>query len=444
MVTYFGKQIRIPVLLVASYFFYYTQEPDCVLLLFGITTCSYVSVLLFENKICNKFKVLSLSVLIHLGMLGFYKYYGFGTENLKLIGLELPHLDVVLPIGISFYVFQSLSYLFDVYYKAIPAEKNFFRYALFIAFFPQLVAGPIMKARNFIPQINNPDFRINREDIYVGIKSITIGLFLKLVIADNLAFYTHSINYPMFMNRHSLNLLFLSYGYGAQILCDFAGYSFLAIGSSRLLGFKLMMNFSYPFLATGINDFWKRWHISLTNWFKDYVFLRVVMSRAFRGKIYVGMMLTFLLSGLWHGASWSFVIWGGLHGLLCVIEHKLFSMLKIKSPKGILKVILWFMTLNFVCFAFVLFALSEWEHVPDYFNAMLFSNWEKPLLLPRIGDLSFYISLVALYHVFHALKEMFPKSFLNHRVTEVLLLSFLMVMTINLWGESRDFIYFRF
>jgi alginate O-acetyltransferase complex protein AlgI len=443
LVVYIVPKQRNLLLLIASYYFYATQQANFVLLLFFVSITSYTGAIAYQKWPHKKKHILLLSIFLHLSLLVFYKYYDFGCDNLILVGLKLPELDILLPIGISFYTFQSMSYLIDCYYKAVPIERNIIRHLLYIAFFPQLVAGPIVKARHFLPQLKNKTLKLNSQDVYFAIKCIVIGVFLKIVIADNLAFYTSSMQYPMYEYRHSLNLLVLCYAFMVQIFCDFGGYSLVAIGSARLLGFHLPQNFNYPFSAVGFNDFWRRWHITLTSWFKDYVFLRIAMRPKKKSEMYYAILITFLLSGLWHGANWCFVIWGGLHGLFCIFEQLVFSKLKIRKPSGLFKVFWWFLCITLICIVSLFFYHSDVSQVKAYLIAMTITNWDQPLLLPRLGDIFFYLSFIALYHIFPIIRRNIKRSEIILNL-EIIILTILILLSLNLWGESHEFIYFRF
>ncbi len=442
-VVYILPNFRNILLLIASYYFYATQQLDFVVLLFLISMTSYCGAIAYEKWENKKRLILFSSVFLHLLVLAFYKYYEFGYENLALIGVELPKLDLLLPIGISFFTFQSMSYLIDCYYKAIPVERNLINHLLYIAFFPQLIAGPIVKARHLLPQLKRLEIKVTSDDVYAAVKYIIIGVFLKIVIADNLAFFTVSMQYPMYEYRHSLNLLVLCYAFMVQIFCDFGGYSLVAIGSARMLGIHLPTNFNYPFNAIGFNDFWRRWHITLTNWFKDYVFLRIAMRPRSKFEIYYAILITFLLSGLWHGANWCFVIWGGLHGLFCIVEQFFFNKFKIKKPEVLFKVVWWFISINLICIVSLFFFHTDLNQVKGYLYAMVFINWNQPLLLARLGDITFYLSFIVLYHIFPLLQSRLKKSPYYISI-EMVLLSILVLLTLNMWGESQDFIYFRF
>lgn len=322
------KKTRYIWLLFASYYFYMSWNAKYALLIALSTGITWVSGLLLEkaSSIRQKKWTVALSFLSNLGILFFFKYFDFAINNLNRIlshmGLELINnpFDIVLPVGISFYTFQALSYTMDVYRGEIAAEKNPLRYALFVSFFPQLVAGPIERSENLLSQLKEIDHKkvFHYESIVSGLYMMIWGLFQKMVIADRISIMVDHV----FENAYAygtFELFLAALGFAIQIYCDFNGYSTIAIGAARVMGFSLMDNFNTPYFATSISDFWHRWHISLSTWFRDYLYIPLGGNRCSKLKKYRNIMITFLTSGLWHGASWSFVVWGGLHGLYQII-----------------------------------------------------------------------------------------------------------------------------
>ena len=255
----------------------------------------------------------------------FFKYFNFINEQifelLSLIGLryELQGLNWVIPIGISFFTFQALGYLFDVYYKRIAAEKDFFTYALFISFFPSIVAGPINKASLVIPQLKAMRPYFDYEKVVVGLKMLLWGMFMKVVVADRVALYADTV-LPAYQHYTGVTCFVASLMYTIQIYADFAGYSLMAIGVGKVLGFELTENFKRPYFAVSVTDFWRRWHISLSTWLKDYVYIPLGGSRCSKLRNYWNIFVTFLVSGIWHGANWTFIVWGMWHGIAQIIE----------------------------------------------------------------------------------------------------------------------------
>lgn len=312
-------------LLIASYYFYMNWEPVFALLILFTSVTTWLLALKIipgdndTSKRKNRLAV-TICLILNFGILFIFKYADFFGSIVNSIfstlhiGMEVPALGLLLPVGISFYTFQAIGYIIDVYRGTISAERNFIRYALFVSFFPQLVAGPIERAKNLLPQ-----FRITHHfsspDIIYGFRLMLTGYFMKLCVADNLSPYVDAVYSNL--NHHSgLSILLATFFFTFQILCDFGGYSLIAIGSARCMGFKLMQNFRQPYYATSIRDFWHRWHISLSTWFTDYLYIPLGGNRVSRAKHYRNLFLTFVVSGLWHGANSTFLVWGAYHGLL--------------------------------------------------------------------------------------------------------------------------------
>ena len=323
------KAWRWVLLLIGSYFFYMNWNAYYAILMMVSTGITYASGLLLSNTDSKGRKklILAISLISNLGILFVFKYYGFFRENMEAlaellkVGNAFPELNILLPVGISFYTFQALSYSLDVYYDKIKPERHFGIYALYVSFFPQLVAGPIERSTNLIPQLEkSKDF--DYSNFRRGLALIAFGLFKKMVIADRLSVLVNTIyNDPESFTGVSLYIATLFFAF--QIYCDFSGYSDIAIGSARVLGIDLMKNFDRPYFAKSIGEFWQRWHISLSTWFRDYLYIPLGGNRAGRFRVFINLMITFLVSGLWHGASWNFVIWGGLHGFYLIIERLL-------------------------------------------------------------------------------------------------------------------------
>jgi alginate O-acetyltransferase complex protein AlgI len=308
-------------LLVSSYVFYGWVHPWFLLLIFGSTVADYWAARGMDAQPARKRLWLALSLVVNLGMLGFFKYFNFFAANVQTalawmhFDVPLAALQVVLPVGISFYTFQELSYTIEVYRGTLPARKNFLDFATFVCFFPQLVAGPIERASRLLPQVEQPRTFLwphARDAMFL----IVWGYFQKLVVADNAGIIANKV---FSLQEPGFWVLWAGvFAFGIQIYADFSAYSDIARGVARWLGFDLMRNFNHPYLATGPADFWRRWHISLSSWFRDYVYIPLGGSRHGRFIEYRNIMVTFLLSGFWHGASWNYVLWGAYHGGLLV------------------------------------------------------------------------------------------------------------------------------
>lgn len=313
-------------LLAASYFFYMCWNVKYALLMLFSTAVTYISGLLLDrihqmqwekNKIeIGRKCCVAGSFILNLAVLFGFKYFDFAVRNINSvmnifhIEFNVPKFDVLLPVGISFYTFQALSYTMDIYRKRICAEKNFFRYALFVSFFPQLVAGPIERSQNLLTQLRTPA-RFDAKKAEWGLLTMAYGLFLKIVVADNIGFVVDTM-FEETSEHTGMALLTANILFAFQIYGDFQGYTQLAIGSALVLGVHINENFNTPYLAASVKDFWRRWHISLTSWFTDYLYVPLGGNRKGKLRKQINTMIVFLCSGLWHGAAWHFVIWGGL------------------------------------------------------------------------------------------------------------------------------------
>ena len=327
------KRVKYLWLLISSYYFYMSWNARYALLLLFSTAITYLSGLLLDRvkrtawedkkKVRYKKLIVFASVSLSLLLLFCFKYANFagGLTNRVLAvlhtGVKVPRFDIVLPVGISFYTFQALGYMIDVYREEIYAEKNFFRYALFVSFFPQLVAGPIERSKNLLKQLSTPvGFSYDRAKD--GVYLMLWGYFLKIVIADRIALFVDTV-YGDYMKFGGWYLIVATVLFAFQIYCDFCGYSTIAMGAARVLGISLMENFDVPYLSVSVSDFWRRWHISLTSWFRDYLYIPLGGNRKGKLRKYVNKMIVFMVSGLWHGSSLAYVLWGGMNGLYQVI-----------------------------------------------------------------------------------------------------------------------------
>ncbi len=318
-----GRQARKVLLLGASYYFYACWDWRFLALLIAAIAGTYLVALGLDwtrNSRTRRKGLLWAGLVLNLGVLGFFKYCNFFCESLRAIlsplGVQLGTLSLVLPIGISFYVFQMLSYLIDVYRGRLEPCRSLLDFALFVAFFPKLVAGPIVRAADFLPQLQS-DVPMSWHDAFLGFRQFTIGLFKKVFIADRLTvFVDYVFAHAGGFDAGSTWLAVLAYG--VQIYCDFSGYSDMAIGSARIMGYRLPANFDAPYLATSITDFWHRWHITLSTWLRDYLYIPLGGNRKGEWRTYLNLLITMVLGGLWHGASWTFVCWGALHGCALV------------------------------------------------------------------------------------------------------------------------------
>lgn len=356
-------QRRWLLLLLASCYFYMAFVPVYILILgFTIVIDYFAGIWIEKAPIKNKKSFLILSLIANIGILVFFKYFNFLNYNLTFLlhgfgdNNPLPYLSILLPIGLSFHTFQAMSYTIEVYRGNQKAEKHFGIYALYVMFYPQLVAGPIERPQNILHQFKEKhDF--NYENVTYGLKLAAWGLFKKVVIADRLSIVVDAV-YQNPHNYNSFSLILATVFFAFQIYCDFSGYSDMAIGIARVMGFKLMTNFNKPYQAKNMNEFWQRWHISLSTWFRDYLYIPLGGNRVAIPRWYFNLFIVFLISGLWHGANWTFIIWGALHGF-----YLIFALITKKTREKINKLFLWdkipflatFTTFVLTAFAWIFF-----------------------------------------------------------------------------------------
>lgn len=348
-------------LIAISYGLYIKWEPVYALVLLGVTAITYLAALKIERDQAYGRKKYIAFVGITLAALPLivFKYYNFLTQTFETImgevgiSIGLPGLNWAMPLGISFFTLQAIGYLADVYLQRIKAEHNWWDYMLFVSFLPQIASGPISKAADLLPQIKNQR-TFNYAQVVQGLKWLLWGMFMKVVVADRLGLNVNDA-YIHLNTNGGFTLLMASICYSLQLYCDFAGYSFMAVGVGELLGFELINNFRRPYFSQSITEFWHRWHISLSLWLKDYIYIPLGGSRCSKAKNYWNIMVTFLVSGLWHGANWTFVVWGGLHGMFQVIE-KMLGLNKRKST-GIVRITRIMITFFLANFAWIFFRM---------------------------------------------------------------------------------------
>ena len=359
--------------LLGSYLFYGWWDWRFLAIVLFTTVLDYSLGILIENEndAKKKSRLVFISVLSNLGFLGFFKYFNFFTDSLinglKSLGVESSwhSLHIILPIGISFYTFQSMSYTIDVYRKEIRAERDFWRYATFVSFFPQLVAGPIVRARTFLPQFQSGDKVFSWERFIEGLAQVLWGFFKKVAIADSIAPYVDQI-FAFPSNFSSISVIIGIIFYAFQIYCDFSGYSNIACGLAQMLGFDFPWNFRTPYFSKNFSEFWTRWHISLSSWLRDYLYISLGGNRGGKLMTYRNNMLTMLIGGLWHGANWTFVFWGFLHGSYLILQRVIAPTLtKIESalrfPKWFISAYSMLFVFLLTCFAWVFFRAKDFS-----------------------------------------------------------------------------------
>lgn len=386
------RKVRYIWLLAVSYVFYGAWNVKYLALLFGITFATYFCGFMIDKiaesdrdgaqKAVRKKIILTFGIVVNIGLLVYFKYMDFFAYNIyrvfNVLGIQIPeyHFDILLPVGISFITFQALGYAIDVYRGRIKAEKNLLKYALFVSFFPQLVAGPIERSENLLKQIQNVHLqkRIDYEKFTNGFVLMLYGYFQKVFVADKAAVLVNTV-FAAPEQYTTVELVLGAIAFSIQIYCDFGGYSNIAIGSAQVLGFEMMENFNTPYFATSIQDFWRRWHISLSSWFKDYVYIPLGGNRCGKVRRYFNLMVTFLVSGLWHGAQMTYVVWGGLHGLLQIVEKEAGELwkktgIKVKTEVFSYKVLKMLMTYVVVTIAWIFFRADNLTIAITYIRQM--------------------------------------------------------------------------
>jgi alginate O-acetyltransferase complex protein AlgI len=370
------------VLLGAGYYFYACWSSKFLLLLILSTVVDFGCGILVDRATGTPMRraVVVLSMAINLGVLGYFKYYNFFAESLHGVlaraGLSIPlrHIEIALPIGISFYTFQSMSYVIDVYRREIKPTRNLFQFALFVSFFPHLVAGPIMRATTLLPQVA-AQRRFNLQRFYEGAFLIFWGMVEKVVVADNLAVVVNDL-FGRWTTLDGGLVLLAIYAFAFQILGDFSGYTNMARGVAKCLGFELPLNFNLPYFATSPTEFWSRWHISLSRWLRDYLYIPLGGNRFGTVRTYRNLLVTMILGGLWHGAQWTFVIWGLYHGLLLVLHRLARPWLERVKPLDAIDRACWtglriVVTFHLVCFGWLIFRAGSLEQAVGMLTAVV-------------------------------------------------------------------------
>ena len=442
-------------LLIASYLFYAAWNPPFVILLWISTMVDWhVAKRMFVEEGKHRRKMLlTISILVNLGLLGYFKYGGFLLENFVVlaaaagIDYQAPDWNIILPVGISFYTFQTMAYSLDIYLKRAEPSKSFLDFALFVTFFPQLVAGPIVRPTHLLPQFAIPRVA-TRTQLYWGLGLMTIGLFQKIVVADGLLAPVADAAFGAEGMLHPLDAWLGTLAFSGQIFSDFAGYSTTAIGIALTLGFGLPDNFRFPYAAIGFSDFWRRWHISLSSWLRDYLYVPLGGNRKGNLRTYANLMTTMLLGGLWHGASWTFVVWGGLHGLYLAAERWLsarFGDREVWSKIGA-RVFLAVLTYFLVNITWVFFRAETFETAWRMIITMLTFQTDGDKVLPTIFVLQtvITISILLMVHWFMRERQLADVIGRLNRVVIGLVWGIMLMLIIITQGGSDAFIYFQF
>ncbi len=452
-------------LLVASCVFYMAFIPAYILILLFTILIDYVAGIMIEKAtLVHKKNFLILSIIANLGMLAFFKYFNFFIENINhlLLGFhitthEITYLNIILPIGLSFHTFQAMSYTIEVYKGNQKAERHLGIYALYVMFYPQLVAGPIERPQNLLQQFKEPH-QFNSENLLTGLRLMLWGFFKKLVIADRLAIYVNTVyNHPS--SYHYLNLIIATLFFTIQIYCDFSGYSDIAIGAAKTMGFHLMTNFNRPYFSKNIQEFWRRWHISLSTWFKDYLYITLGGNRVNISRVYFNLALVFLISGFWHGANWTFIMWGALHTiytLIYLIIQKRTSIHQNKTNHWIRNLFTTLFTFIVVAFAWIFFrannihqAITIVMHIFTFYNDVKFKLivFDAEISNAEFGIISTTICVLMIVLMFAVEKKYKPAliEFNKASWADILFCSSVLLLVIIL-GVYNDnsFIYFQF
>lgn len=456
------QQYRWLLLLVASCVFYMFFIPYYILILFVTILIDYFAGIWIARTEGRRRKIyLWLSIISTCLVLFVFKYYNFFIDNFNdlmlLLGwnYSMDALAIILPIGLSFHTFQSLSYVIEVYRGNQKPEHHFGIYALYVMFYPQLVAGPIERPQNILHQFYEKH-KLNYADVSAGVKLMIWGLFKKVVIADNIATMVEAV----YSNPDEASwfwLLMTTYLFAIQIYCDFSGYSDMAIGAARVMGFRLMENFNTPYIATTIKDFWARWHISLSTWFRDYVYIPLGGNRVSKWKMNRNLFFVFALSGFWHGANWTFIIWGALHGGYLVIENILrqFQWFKnyISSKKFLVRFFASFVIFQLVAVGWIFFRAATLEDAITILRRIIFLEGpglqliSEFMMMGSIG-LAFKFLFVLAFIAVDPFLHRFTRGVYDERTTSIMRLSLYamlaaMIILLGFWGEV-EFIYFQF
>jgi len=440
------------ILLISSIFFYSWGEPRAVMVMISSTIIDFTCGIIIGN---GKRKLgLTISIISNISLLAFFKYFNFALENLHLfakgIGIENSifesSLEVALPIGISFYTFQTMSYSIDVYRGSVKANRNFIDFATYVTMFPQLIAGPIVRYLDISKQLDKREISFN--NLLIGSERFIIGLFKKVLLANTFAAIADSIINEGVINLSTANAWLAIIAYAFQIFFDFSGYSDMAIGLGKIFGFDFLENFNSPYISKSIREFWRRWHISLSTWFRDYVYISLGGNQKGKIRTYINLFIVFFVTGLWHGASWNFVIWGLFHGLFIILERAgLDSKLeKLWSPLQYMYCLL------VVLVGWVFFRIETLGGAMTYLNKMF---------IPTNGDISinsyinfFHFNLKTLFFVILATLTSTPffshvkQLFFKHNLSSLYYISLIFLFIISLVylgaGSYNPFIYFRF
>ena len=456
-------------LLIASYYFYMCWKAEYILLIIFCTVINYFAALLIDRE-TNQTKrkwILAIDLIISFGVLFVYKYLGFMTQNINAMiqafhgRFHIPTFELLLPVGISFFTFQTLSYTIDVFQKKTKVERHLGIFALYVSFFPQLVAGPIERSENLLPQFRKLQ-RFDAARTVSGLRMILWGLFKKVVIADRLAVIVDQV-YNNVYQYNSFAFVVATVAFAFQIFCDFSGYSDIAVGSARIMGFDLMRNFDRPYFSKSTGEFWRRWHISLSSWFRDYLYIPLGGSRKGKARYYFNNMLTFAASGLWHGADWTFVTWGLLNGVYTSLgraftgaKAKVRGVFHLTRPNTIHKIIQILITFSLICFSWIFFRANSIHDALYIVTNLLPDQWSAAALTGSLQGLAtpfqawsafgFVLVMEIVHYVQRNRVNPIRKFYDHHRAFRYAcyLFLFISILMFGVTGNETAFIYFQF
>ena len=456
-----NRKIQNLIVVIASYVFYGWWDWRFLMLIAFTSACSYASGLLlerFEGQRKRQKMVSAANIVLNLGILGLFKYYNFFVDNLELLfsamgfHLDMMTMSIILPVGISFYTFQALSYTIDIYQKKLPATHDIIEFFAFISFFPQLVAGPIERATNLLPQFQK-ERKFDYAKAVDGLRQMLWGFLKKLVVADNCATVVNE-HWNDYQTLPGLTLFILGVLFTLQIYCDFSGYSDIAIGCARLFGINLMRNFNVPYFSRSIPEFWRRWHISLTTWFRDYIYFPLGGSRCGKWKTIRNVYIVWGISGLWHGANWTFVCWGLFHATLLAVYNILGISTKYKQVVAYGRFLpnlketgQMMLTFFLAVLGWIIFRAESMSQAAGFFHAMVCNTFYDPSKLYGLMFLRFGLLLLLVEWLQrdkqHALQLPVVKPF-NYKVVRWGIYYLVLALIYNYTGTSQSFIYFQF
>ena len=460
---------RVLLLLVASCIFYMAFVPKYVLILAVLIVIDFAAGIWIENAHGHRRKVfLIVSLCANVGMLGFFKYFNFLNGNVAALAhflgwnYSIESLKIILPIGLSFHTFQSMSYTIEVYLGNFKAERSLLHFATYVMFYPQLVAGPIERPQNLLHQFREKHY-FNRAQFLEGAQLMLAGLFMKIIIADRAAILVNAV-YADPRSFSGAQLLLATWLFAIQIYCDFWGYTEIARGAAKIMGFELMLNFNHPYLATSIADFWRRWHISLSTWFRDYVYFPLGGSRCSTAKHCFNLAVVFVISGLWHGANWTYIIWGALHAVFIIAyvlteaPRKRFTSALGEGKRNIMDILGWLLTINLVAGAWIFFRAANLSDalliVKKMFTA--FSPSTGFDFHPGLDAFQFSIVLIVIFSLFilefagrHKHKPVWKiineqSRWMRWSAYYAFGVAFIVLLLLNPEHKAQPFIYFQF